>query len=73
MGLDLDQLELTNEDNHDDELILSAIELPDSLDLSRFHDIREQGTCGSCYCFSALSAIEGQIAYRTEEKLYLSR
>ena len=57
----------------DDDLNLTASEYPDTLDLSQYHEIREQGKCGSCYCFSALSAIEGQIAYRTSEKLFLSR
>ena len=72
MGLDLDQLELTSDDGHD-ELFLLATDLPDSVDNSKHHIIKEQGTCGSCYCFSALSGIEDTISFKTGQQLNLSR
>lgn len=44
-----------------------------AVDLRAYHVIRDQGTCGSCYCFSASSAMESRILQTTGQNLSLSK
>jgi C1A family cysteine protease len=48
--------------------------LPEALDLSyTHHSIYNQGTCGSCYSFSAVAALEARIFYKHGIKVSLSQ